>query len=45
MAELTEVMRQRENLQFVQILNKICERDCDEEVETFLKLRFFFTIK
>ena len=41
MAELTELMRQREDLQFIQILNKICEENCDEEVETILKSRFF----
>ena len=41
MAELTELMRQREDLQFIQILNKICEEYCDEEVETILKSRFF----
>ena len=40
-AKLTEVMRQREDLQFIQILNKICEGNCDEEFETILKSRFF----
>ena len=40
-AELTGVMRQREDLQFIQILNKICEGTYDEEVETFLKSGFF----
>ena len=41
MAELTEVMRQREDLQFIQSLNKICEGICDEEFETILRSRFF----
>ena len=41
MAELTEVMRQREDFQFIQIINKIREGNCDEEVETILKSRFF----
>ena len=41
MAELTEVMRQREDLQFIQVLNKIHEGNCDKEVETILNSRFF----
>ena len=41
MVELTEVMRQREDLEFIQILNKIREGNCDEEVETILKSRLF----
>ena len=41
MAELTEVMRQRKDFQFIQIINKIREGNCDEEVETILKSRFF----
>ena len=40
-AELTEVMQQREDLQFIQTLSKIREGNCDEEVETFLKSSFF----
>ena len=41
MVELTEVMRQREDFEFIQILNKIREGNCDEEVETILKSRLF----
>ena len=41
MAELTEVMRQRENYQFINILNKIREGEIDEDVELTLKSRFF----
>ena len=40
-AELTEVMRQREDLQFIQVLHKIREGNCDKEVETILNSRFF----
>ena len=41
MAELTEVMRQREDYQFLNILNKIRECEIDEDVELTLKSRFF----
>ena len=41
MAELTEVMRLRENYQFINILNKIREGEIDEDVELTLKSRFF----
>ena len=41
MAELTEVMRQREDYQFINILNKIREGQIDEDVELTLKSRFF----
>ena len=40
-AELTKVMGQREGNQFIQIINKIRKGNCDEEVETILKSRFF----
>ena len=41
MAELTEVMRQREDYQFINIFNKIREGQIDENVELILKSRFF----
>ena len=41
MAELTEVIGQREDLQFIQILIKICEGNCEAEVETILRSKFF----
>ena len=41
MAELTEVMRQRDDYQFINILNKIREGQIDEDVELTLKSRFF----
>ena len=41
MAELTEVMRKRENYEFINILNKIREGEIDEDVELTLKSRFF----
>ena len=40
-AELSEVMRQREDYQFIKILNKIREGEIDEDVELALKSRFF----
>ena len=41
MAELTEVMRQRDNYQLINILNKLREGQIDEDVELTLKSRFF----
>ena len=41
MAELTEVMRQREDYQFINVLNKIWEGEIDEHVEMTLKLQIF----
>ena len=41
MAELTKVTRQREDLLFIQVLNKIREGNCDVEVEINSKSRFF----
>ena len=41
MAELTEVMRQREEYQFINILKKIREDEIDEDVELTMKSRFF----
>ena len=41
MAELTEVMRQREDYQFINVLKKIREDEIDEDVELTLKSRFF----
>ena len=41
MAELTEVMRQRDDYQLINILNKIREGQIDEDVELTLKSRFF----
>ena len=41
MAELTEVMRQREDYQFINVLNKIREGEIDEHVELTLKLHIF----
>ena len=41
MAELTEVMRQREDYQFINVLNKIWEGEIDEHVELTLKLQIF----
>ena len=41
MVELTEVMRQRENNQFINILSKIQEVEIDEDVELTLKSRYF----
>ena len=41
MAELTEVMRKREDYQFINILSKTWEREIDEDVELTLKSRFF----
>ena len=40
MTELTEVMRQREDYQFI-VLNKIREGEIDEHVELTLKLQIF----
>ena len=41
MAELTEVMRQREDYQFINVLNKIREGEIDEHVVLTLKLQIF----
>ena len=41
MAELTEVMRQREDYQFINVLNKIRGGEIDEHVELTLKLHIF----
>ena len=41
MTELTEVIRQRDGYQFINILNKIREGQIDEGVELTLKSRFF----
>ena len=41
MAEMTEVMRQRDDYQIINIFNKIWEGKIDEDVELTLKLRFF----
>ena len=41
MAELTKVMRQREDYQFINTLNKIREGQVDEHVELTLKSQFF----
>ena len=41
MAEMTEVMRQRDDYQIINILHKIWEGQIDEDVELTLKLRFF----
>ena len=40
MAELNKIMRQREDLQFIQILNEICEGNYVNEAETILRSRF-----
>ena len=41
MAELTEVMRYRDDYQIINILNKIREGQIDEDIELTLKSRFF----
>ena len=41
MAELTKVMRQREDYQFINNLTKIREGQIDEDVELKLKSRYF----
>ena len=39
MAELTKVMRQRKDYQFINVLNKTREGEIDEHVELTLKLQ------
>ena len=41
MVELTEVMRQREDYQFINSLNRFWESGIDEDKELTLKPRFF----
>ena len=41
MAELTEVIRQREDYQFINILNKNRKGQINEDVELTLNTRFF----
>ena len=41
MVELTEVMRQRGDFEFISLLNKIREGEIDDHVENLLKSRFF----
>ena len=38
--ELTELMRQKDDLEFIQLLNNICVRNVDEDVENKFKSRF-----
>ena len=38
--ELTELMRQKDDLEFIQLLNNIRVRNVDEDVENKLKSRF-----
>ncbi|XP_066928290.1 uncharacterized protein [Clytia hemisphaerica] len=40
MAELTEVMRQRDDIDFVDLLNQVCLGELNEEKEELLKSRF-----
>ena len=41
MVDLTEVMRQRGDFEFISLLNKIREGEIDDHVEILLKSRFF----
>ena len=38
--ELTEVMRQKSDLEFIRLLNKICVGNVDENIEIKLESRF-----
>ena len=40
LAELTEIMRQKDDLEFIELLNKIRVGNVDEHVEDKLKARF-----
>ena len=40
MIELTEVMRQKDELEFIQLSNKNCLGNVEEDVENKLKSRF-----
>ena len=40
MVELTKVMSQRDNFEFISLLNKIREGEIDDHVENTLKSRF-----
>ena len=40
MVKLTEVMRQRDDFEFIRVLDKIIEGNIDKDVEETLRLRF-----
>ena len=40
MIELTEVMRQKDDMEYIQLLNKIRVGNVDEDVENKIKSRF-----
>ena len=41
MVELTDIIRQRGDCEFIRVLNKIREENIDEDLERTLKPRFF----